>query len=64
VRSFNRFEDLAAGSREPVAGRSTMMAKNHGSSVKDDKQYEALRRQGEGRSSMSKKELIRALRHH
>lgn len=85
------------------------MPKSHGSSVKDDKQYEALRRQGEskekaarianagsrsatgkkggksskyedrskselyqkakdvgieGRSSMSKKELINALRNH
>jgi hypothetical protein len=85
------------------------MAKNHGSSVKDDKQYEALRRQGaskekaarvansgsrsstgrkggnsssyddrtkeelyekakdvgiEGRSNMSKRELISALRNH
>ncbi len=85
------------------------MAKNHGSSVKDDEQYEALRREGaskekaariansgsrsstgrkggksgqhedrskkdlydkakevgiEGRSNMSKKELISALRNH
>jgi hypothetical protein len=85
------------------------MAKNHGSSVKDDRQYEALRREGaskekaarvansgsrsstgkkggssssyedrskdelyekakqvgiEGRSNMSKKELISALRNH
>lgn len=85
------------------------MAKNHGSSVKDDEQYEALRREGaskekaarianagsrsetgrkgghasgyedrtkeelydkakevgiEGRSDMSKEELIRALRNH
>ena len=85
------------------------MAKNHGSNIKDDEQYEALRREGaskekaarianagsrsstgrkgghansyedrtkselyekardigiEGRSSMSKSELINALRHH
>jgi len=30
-----------------VSRQGGMMAKNHGSSVKDDEQYEALRREGE-----------------
>ena len=55
------------------------MAKNHGSSVKDDELYEKLRDRGEskekaarianqsaneGRSDMNKQELISALRNH
>ena len=40
-----------------------MPTKSHGSSVKDDKQYEG--KIGiEGRSKMSKGELVRALRNH
>jgi hypothetical protein len=50
------------------------MAKDHGPSVKDDEQYEDRSKDGlyekakevgiEGRSSMSKSELIKALRNH
>ncbi|WP_267309551.1 DUF7218 family protein [Mycobacterium barrassiae] len=34
----------------PSFGRSGMMAKDHGSSVKNDKQYEGLRKQGMSKS--------------
>ena len=38
------------------------MAKDHGSTIKDDAQQEALRIGIEGRSRMSKQQLIEALR--
>ena len=43
------------------------MADDHGPSIKDDEQYEALRRQGaskEKAAGLTKDELIHALRNH
>jgi hypothetical protein len=54
VARNRRFAAAWAGSQVPTGGRRPPMAKDHGSSVKDDKQYEGLRKKGMSKERAAK----------
>jgi hypothetical protein len=52
--SYDDTPQAVAGKHSSESERRVLMAKNHGSSIKDDEQYEALRKQGESKEKAAR----------